>query len=116
MDVSTNQVTVLGRQGDVLIRKVPEGFKLPPEAIPVPREDGRIILAHGAATGHSHAIPGELHGAVLYAVGEMRYLRVLEGGCQLVHDEHDTLNIAAGEYVVIRQRETSGDTDRMVAD
>lgn len=41
------------RQGDVLIvpAKMPAKAKLEE----VPREDGRVVLAHGEATGHAHA-------------------------------------------------------------
>jgi len=45
-----------GRQGDVLLRRVEH---IPENVTPVPRENGRIILAHGEATGHAHAILDE---------------------------------------------------------
>ena len=42
------------RQGDVLI--VPLTGEAPEEADEQAREDGRIVLAHGEAIGHAHAI------------------------------------------------------------
>jgi hypothetical protein len=41
------------RQGDLLtvaVRQLPKG------CVAVPREHGKIMLAHGEATGHAHAI------------------------------------------------------------
>lgn len=41
------------RQGDVLL-----DFDNPPTALgkKLPREAGRVVLAHGEATGHTHSI------------------------------------------------------------
>jgi hypothetical protein len=62
------------RQGDVLIRpvaKVPAGLKR------VPLEGGRIVLAHGEATGHAHVVDGEaLFLAADLAELEGRFLQV----------------------------------------
>lgn len=41
------------RQGDVLIQQI---ASLPSKLNPVPRENGRIVLAHGEVTGHAHAL------------------------------------------------------------
>jgi hypothetical protein len=123
-----DQVVVdkLGRQGDVLLRRVMDGWCLPSEAKLLPREQGRIILAHGTATGHSHAVVDTVSDiaigdsydghAQFFEAGDMRYLRIPPRGANLVHDEHATIALAAGDYVVIRQRETDGDTDRQVED
>lgn len=43
------------RQGDVLIIALPMPH-LATKMAPAPLEDGRVVLAHGEATGHAHAI------------------------------------------------------------
>lgn len=43
------------RQGDVLIERI---GSLPKKLTPIKRENGRVILAHGEATGHVHAFLG----------------------------------------------------------
>lgn len=100
------------RQGDVLIvavDNIPKGLK------EVPREAGRIVLAHGEATGHAHAITGE---ATLYGTDlENRFLEVLaDGGVELIHEEHATIALPRGMYQLIRQREYTPEADRWVAD
>lgn len=91
------------RQGDILlvpVEKLPEGLKA------VPRENGRIVLAEGEATGHLHAIeaPEAMFLATDLAEVEGRFLAV-EAEVALVHPEHDTVTLAPGDYAVIRQRE-----------
>lgn len=90
------------RQGDVLIRPI---TSLPDGLQPVPLEDGRVILAHGEATGHAHAVLGDVEflAADLDDL-EQRFLRV-EREAQVVHDEHATITLPPGEYEIIRQRE-----------
>ncbi len=92
------------RQGDVLlipIKKMPAASKL--EA--VPREDGRIILAHGEATGHAHAIKSER--AALFSDPKLAaiFMHVTDESVALEHDEHGTIAIPPGTYRVVRQRE-----------
>ncbi len=92
------------RQGDVLLLQV--DF-LPPDATPADPENGRIVLAEGEATGHAHAVSAS--GAVLLRTpGGQRYLR-LERGSEIVHEEHRSISLPAGQYEVIRQREFSPD-------
>lgn len=93
------------RQGDVLI--VPTNT-VPANTNRVERENGRLILAHGEATGHAHAIIEEA--AQLVTSEQANELFLLVHGTEtvsLVHDEHNTLVIAPGTYKVIRQREYS---------
>ena len=96
------------RQGDVLI--VPTNT-VPAKTNRVERENGRLILAHGEATGHAHAIIEEA--AQLVTSEQANELYLLVHGTEpvsLVHDEHDTLTVAPGTYRVVRQREyTSAD-------
>jgi hypothetical protein len=91
------------RQGDVLLVAVEA---IPAQVSPVAREDGVLVLAHGEATGHRHAI-AEPHADLLAAPGEeieRRFLRVVGGPAYLVHEEHNPIALPAGSYQVIRQR------------
>ena len=86
------------RQGDVFVERV---AKLPPALKKLGREGGRVILAHGDATGHSHAV-GEKD-AALYAGKEpgVTYLQVAKKPASLTHDEHATIVLKPGVSVVI---------------
>jgi len=101
------------RQGDVLIERVVESSL---SGTDIPRESGRIVLAHGEATGHAHAIADD--NAMFFEVPERkeRFLRVLKGGVALKHEEHREVKIPAGLYRVTRQREYSPEAIRNVAD
>jgi hypothetical protein len=101
------------RQGDVMLVPV-KG--LPDGLVEVPRENGRIVLAHGEVTGHAHVIEGE----ALFLAADLeemteRFLAV-EEECELVHDEHDTIKVPAGVHEVRRQSEYAPEAPRMVAD
>jgi hypothetical protein len=66
------------RQGDVMLVPVKE---IPDGLVEVPRENGRIVLAHGEATGHAHVIEREREALFLAAdLDEMtqRFLRIEE--------------------------------------
>jgi hypothetical protein len=94
------------RQGDVLLVAVEAA---PERTEPVEREGGRVVLAHGEATGHAHAIAdarAELHREPRHG---RRFLVV--GGdapVALAHEEHATLHVAPGVYEVRTQREFFG--------
>lgn len=93
----------LYRQGDVLLVRVEE---VPEGAVAVPREDGRLVLAHGEVTGHAHVIDDERAKLVTAAQAEELYLTVYgDRAVALTHDEHDSIAVAPGAYRVIRQRE-----------
>jgi hypothetical protein len=101
------------RQGDILlvpVEKIPEDLK------EVPREQGRMVLAHGEATGHAHVLEGEAQ-FLAADLEEMdgRFLLV-EEEAELVHDEHDTITVPPGEYEVRRQREYQPEAPVWVGD
>lgn len=98
------------RQGDVLIIATPT----PSTGTPIPRESGRIILAHGEATGHAHAIMD--HGAALIRTEQATLLEVTDSIVMLRHDEHRPIEIPRGTHEVIRQREYTPAAIRNVAD
>lgn len=100
------------RQGDVLlveVRNMPEGK---PET--VARDSGRIVLAHGEVTGHSHAIAEREAEMVQFADGE-RYLRV-GAPVTVRHEEHDAITLPPATYRVVIQREYTPDEIRRVVD
>jgi len=99
------------RQGDVKLIPVttmPDGCKR------VAREAGRIVLAHGEATGHAHAVLDR--DAVLWETPGGQRILAVESEADLVHEEHDTVHLPKGLYRVVRQREATAGTARRVAD
>src|SRR5438105_1859676 len=93
------------RQGDVLIIPI---ASLPKQLEDVKRENGRVVLAHGEATGHAHAIKDKR--AALFRDPKLAAIFMHISGdapVALEHDEHETIQIPPGDYQVIRQREYS---------
>jgi len=99
------------RQGDILLVPVEN---LPDGLTEVPREEGKIVLAEGEATGHLHMIEapeatflatdlGEIEGR--YLVIEAQAATADAAGVALEHPEHDTVTLEPGNYEVRRQRE-----------
>jgi hypothetical protein len=92
------------RQGDVLLIAVDA---IPGGAVPVPRDQGEVVLAYGEVTGHRHAI-AESHAELLALPDqeiERRFLRIVGAAARLRHEEHDTITVPPGSYQVVRQRE-----------
>jgi hypothetical protein len=98
------------RQGDVLFKKV----KALPDGKSRKRNTGHIL--EGEATGHIHRV-AELDRAEVLEFGkEGLFLSVTEAGVSIVHEEHKTISLPAGDYEVVRQREYSPEAIRNVAD
>lgn len=98
------------RHGDIYLipcTSIPEGAK------PVPRENGRVVLAHGEVTGHHHSLLEK--DAVLFEAGDTRILQV-ESEAELTHQEHATITLPKGLFRVIRQREERAGMVRRVID
>src|SRR5216684_1909734 len=68
------------------------------------------IIAKGETTGHAHRMsPSSMaQGALLSHVGRSMFLRSPEAGATIVHDEHGPLELPAGSYAVVLQREFDG--------
>jgi hypothetical protein len=102
------------RQGDILIVPIdslPEGLE------PVPAAGARIILAHGEATGHAHAISDR--NATLFRDPRQTATFLLVPGedqVALEHQEHETIALAPGLYRIVRQREYAAHSTRFAAD
>jgi|SRR5690348_6294733 len=98
------------RQGDVLIERIE---KLPDN---LKKQSGRIILAHGEATGHHHAIE-DRDAADWWKTADQsgQFVEVKEK-VQVTHQEHAPIELPPGTYRVTRQREYSPEAIRNVAD
>ena len=91
-------------QGDVSlfpVESIPEDLKS------VKREGGRIVLREGEVTGHAHVI--DAPGAEMFVQDDLnemadRFLRV-ETEVELTHEEHGTIVVPPGDYIVRGQRE-----------
>lgn len=111
----------IARQGDVLVQRID---CLPSNLKPIPREGGRVVLAHGEVTFHAHAIHDN-HATHFSSLSEsasapglaaVTYLEVNEAMAALTHEEHATIQLPPGNYRVVRQREYSPQALRNVAD
>lgn len=106
------------RQGDVLVMQIDEneaGKELE-SAKTVDRDNGRVVLMYGEVTGHAHAISAP--DAHLFDIGKGEVDRILKltSPVNLSHEEHATIELPAGVYRVLRQREWSPGEIRYVAD
>ncbi|MDM9382969.1 hypothetical protein QUB80_19940 [Chlorogloeopsis sp. ULAP01] len=93
------------RQGDVILLPVQQidGQKLP-----------HLTLAEGEVTGHKHCIiDGQ---AELYEQDGTLYLSVLSSEALLVHEEHKSIVIPQGTWMVRIQREYEPESWRYVTD
>ena len=103
-----------GRQGDVLLTVV----HAEPTGKEVEREADKVVLAHGEATGHAHAIAAP---DVALFMDEKTLARHLDtrGAKQpiLDHEEHEALQLPPGKTIeVVRQREYRPEGLRNVMD
>lgn len=89
------------RQGDIFIIEVNK--EIPIDAKVEDRDNERIVLAYGEATGHAHAIHNK--GATLFALENNLRLLKTDEEVELVHEEHSTIKLPANKtFQIIRQR------------
>lgn len=106
------------RQGDVLVKRI-QPINISTEA---PRENDKIVLAHGEVTGHAHAIAARGRKSTESTVTRqdaplvVSTLEIAEALAELQHEEHATAKLEQGHFEVIRQREYSPAAIRNVAD
>lgn len=101
---------IVSRQGDIAFIQRAK----PPGGLRVKRQNGRLVLAEGEATGHEHAV--RTKGAELWNVGGELFLICPKNRLAVVeHDEHDSVELH-GEVQVVRQTEYDGEQERVVAD
>lgn len=97
------------RQGDIMLIK---RQAIPAEAVEQ-KNDNRVVLAWGEATGHAHAIP-TTH-ATAYEWKGNTLVKVKPDG-KLVHEEHTAIPLDPGAYELRRQVEYTPERLRQVAD
>jgi hypothetical protein len=99
------------RQGDVLFVKIEKAGN--PTKM---RRNGHIM--EGKVTGHIHRVAdADLEKCELFDSTEKLFLNVsADSGVSIIHEDHATLELPAGQYEVIRQREYSPEAIRNVAD
>ncbi len=99
-------MNVYAIQGDLLIQKIdrlPEGLKK--------RGDNTIL--EGETTGHRHALVG----GEVYEGDSQLYLQVIQPIGEIIHEEHDRIELPAGTYSIVRQREYKNkDATQLVVD
>ena len=101
------------RQGDVLLCAVD---RIPPSALPVPSEDGRVVVAFGELTEHAHAFAAEAAQLFREEESGRAFIVIAEGDAELVHEDHDPILVPHGRYELRRQREYIPRLGRFVAD
>jgi hypothetical protein len=87
------------RQGDVLL------FSLSDEYDPqlLGQQLPHLVLAEGEATGHRHQISeGNCY---LYQKGQTLYLKVFSESATLSHEEHHSIQVPQGNWLIKIQRE-----------
>ncbi len=88
------------RQGDILLIEISD---FEPD-----HEQSDNVVAEGSITGHHHKlVNGKVYRQRRDWHGCIGYIHAFDG-CQLVHDEHDTMDLPKGAYKVIKQREVTG--------
>lgn len=94
-------------QGDVSLQKIEE---IPNDA--KVKEKGSIVLAYGETTGHKHQIG---QATLLVTEASQEFLQV-DKPTELVHEEHGKIEVPAGKYLVVRQREYTPEAPRTITD
>jgi hypothetical protein len=90
------------RQGDVLLTGIDPPVK---PGKPIDSINGKLVLASGELTGHSHTVPAlDGKAEVFQGPRHLRYLHLAAAG-QLQHQEHGAIDLEAGWYEVRAQRE-----------
>jgi len=98
------------RQGDIYFVQVDGDY----QGEKVKRQNNRIVIAEGEITGHAHAIHDK--NATMYrdSVQDLEWL-VVDAPVKVVHEEHATINLPAGIWQVIHQRQyVRGDIRRVL--
>jgi hypothetical protein len=92
----SNQV----RQGDVLLVRMPDDYRIPKTAKLIGTEN--VVLALGESTGHAHRIKDTT--TSLYEWKGDQLVEVKKQ-TQLVHEEHSAIDLKPGVYKRVMQRE-----------
>lgn len=79
-------------------------------------ENGKLILAYGEVTFHSHAAQA-IPGNALYELDGQRYLETTDG-TTITHEEHKPVQVPPGEYMIgiVREYDHFAEEAREVMD
>lgn len=116
------------RHGDVMLIPI-ASHEAPTRTAELPREDGRLVLAHGERTGHSHVVMDDtavLNSIMGESAGGDRLLELMRPAKlrQLSTnpteregvDLHAAIDLPAGKYIVRIQRQLEGRMTQPVVD
>ena len=92
--VMTNGSNQILRHGDLLLKTVKN---IPEKAVKI----GTDTLQEGEVTGHRHRLKGDFD--ILLEKGH-KYVNA-KSELELVHEEHNTIQIPIGKYVLFQERE-----------
>src|ERR1017187_4429944 len=98
------------RQGDCMLIEVPSI----PKDCKRTEVKGPLVLLEGEATGHMHRFE-YAHDVDMYVGGGARYVHV-KAEAALTHEEHSTVNVPPGKYMVPVQVEYTPKELRRVQD
>jgi len=87
------------RHGDLMVKEISE---LPKQL----KKLNHNVLAHGES-GHRHVVVADRPASVelLESIDGKTYMKVLGGNASLTHEEHKTITITPGFYVVEHETE-----------
>jgi hypothetical protein len=107
------------RQGDLLFQKIEKWDDTGRQGKLKPSRDN--VIAAGEATGHNHVLEVDEKtdslATLFFSESDVAVIEVEEGEAQVTHQEHDTMTLDEGTWVVIRQVEHQpGNQWRQVAD
>lgn len=88
------------RHGDLLIKNITEfpNTRLVKSWV----ENNEVILLRGEATGHAHKLKGDF---TLFRDKDNTHYFEVHTKAYLSHEEHKRIDLPAGKYTMIRQRE-----------
>jgi hypothetical protein len=90
------------QQGDVILESTNEE----PQGKQVARKDGKLVLAEGEVTGHSHTISAPDAKMFETTMGNaMDFLLLLDSPTTIRHQEHKAIKVPAGKWKVRRVKE-----------
>lgn len=112
--------TLYARQGDCLIFRVENIDDEIKSNVTNLSEKDEVVFALGERTGHRHRVGGLKRGDRAFRRGTLEtnpeHFISLRGTRRLVHDEHDPIDIPAGDYHVVIQRQYEAGAIRNVQD
>lgn len=101
------------RHGDVLL--IPTTEQDPKQMQPLSQQGDDIVLAEGEATGHAHKIAARWL-AALYLLNETQRVLKVQEQAELQHEEHTTIILPPGDYLVVQQQTYTPERVLPVAD